>query len=97
LFTADDFRGLLNVRPFTPFRLHLGDGGPVEVRHPEVVSVGRRYAVIGLLDANATDTLFDRLMVVWYMHVTRVEMLDSGPPPFAPPPGPAGSSAPSPA
>jgi hypothetical protein len=53
--------------------------------------------VIGLLDANATDTLFDRFIVVWYMHVTRVEMLDSGPPPFAPPPGPAGSSAPSPA
>jgi hypothetical protein len=38
----------------------------------------------------------DRWTVVWYMHVTRTEMLGPGPPPLAPPPGPADSPTPSP-
>jgi hypothetical protein len=94
MFTANDLLTLLNERPFVPFRLILSDGGSVEVRSPEVVSVGRRFAVVGLLDPNATDTLFDRWTVAWYMHVTRAEFLGTGHPPFTPPPGPAESPSP---
>ena len=96
MFTLDDMRNLLNTRPFVPFRLHLSEGNPVEVRSQEVVLPGRRFAVIGLLDPDATDTAFDRWAVIWYMHVTRVEMLGAGPPPLSPPSGPAESPAPSP-
>src|SRR4051794_36974133 len=97
MFTADDLRALLHARPFVPFRLLLSDGGGVEVRSPEVVVVGRRFALVGLLDPNATDTLIDRWTVVWYMHVTRSEQMGAGPPPFTPPSGPAESPTPSPA
>ncbi len=97
MFTHDDLRALLNARPFAPFRLHLSDGDHVDVRHREVVNAGRRFAVVGLLDPGATDTLFDRFAVVWYVHVTRAEMLDAGPPPFGPPPGPAPETSPTPA
>jgi hypothetical protein len=96
MFTPGDLAALLAARPFVSFRLHLSDGGSVEVRSPEVVSVGRRFALVGLLDPGATDTLFDRWAVVWYLHVTRVEMLDAGPPPLnAPPAGPAEAPSPS--
>ncbi len=94
MFTADDMRGLLNARPFVAFRIVLSDGGTVEVRSQEVVTLGRRFALVGLLDPNATDTLFDRWTVAWYMHVTRVEMLDAGAPPFAPFQGPRGAPTP---
>ncbi len=98
MFTLGDMVTLLHAQPFTPFRLHLSDGGSVEVRSREVVSVGRRFALVGLLDPGATDTFFDRWAVVWYMHVTRVEMLDPGPPPLsAPPAGPTEAPTPSPA
>ena len=98
MFTADDLRNLLGARPFTPFRLLLSDGGQVVVRTPEVIIPGRRFAIIGLLDADAPDGLIDRWAVVWYMHVTRAEMLVPGAPPFTPPPtGPAESPSPSPA
>jgi hypothetical protein len=95
MFTANDFRTLLNAQPFVPFRLVLSDGGSVDVLSREVVSLGRHFAVIGLLDPNATDTFFERWTVVWYMHVTRAELLAIGRPPFASPPG--ASEAPSPA
>ncbi len=97
MFTLDDMRSLLNRRPFTPFRIYLSDGEPVEVPSSELVLPGRRFAVIGLLDPGATDTAFDRWTVVWYMHVTRVEMLRPGPPPLSQPPGPAESPSGAPA
>ncbi len=95
MFTLDSFRTLLNRRPFIPFRLHLSDGGAVEVRTREQVFLLRHYAVIGLLDPQATDEVYDRYTTIWYMHVTRAEMLGPGAPPFAPPGGP--TEAPSPA
>jgi hypothetical protein len=97
MFTFNEIRALLNARPFVPFRLVLSDGGTVDVRHRETVIVGRGFAVIGLVDPAATDTIFDRWTVVWYMHVTRVEMLSLGAPPFGPPPGDAGAPLPAPA
>ncbi len=96
MFTVDDLRNLLNARPFVPFRLHLSEGNPIEVRSQEVVLPGRRFAIIGLLDPDATDTAFDRWAVIWYLHVTRVEMLGMGPPPFSTPPGAANTPTPSP-
>jgi hypothetical protein len=97
MFTHDNLRTLRNARPFVPFRLVQSDGGAVDVRSPEVVLVGRHFAVVGLLDLDATDTLIDRWVTIWYMHVTRAEQLSPGQPPFtAPPPGPAESPTPSP-
>jgi hypothetical protein len=95
MFTLEDMRALLNARPFVPFRLHLSDGGTVDVRSREFVLAGRRYAVIALPDADATDSSFDRYMSVWYLHVTRHEMLSAGLPPFGSPPGPSESPTPS--
>ena len=97
MFTFDDLRALLNNRPFAPFRLHMSDGGTVEVRHQELVFAGRRYAVVGLPDPAAPEAPFDRTIMVWYMHVTRTEMLSPGPSPLPPSTGPAGSTNPSPA
>lgn len=95
MFTADDFRNLIGARPFVPFRVILSDGGSVDVRSREVVMLGRRFALVGLLDPGATDTLFERWAVVWYLHVARVEMLEPGAPPFTTNSGPAESSTPS--
>lgn len=95
MFTLDQMRALLSARPFVPFRLLRSDGGSVEVRSSEVALPARQLAVIGLLDPDATDTTFDRFTILWYMHVTGVEMLGPGPAPFSsPPPGPSGSPAP---
>ncbi len=96
MFTYSDLRSLLDARPFVPFRLVMSDGGSVEVRSQEVVLPLRRFAVIGLLDPNSADTPADRYTTVWYMHVSRAEQMQPGSPPFATPPGPAGSPSHSP-
>ncbi len=95
MFTLEAMQALLDAKPFIPFRLWMSDGGAVDVRHRELALLGRRFSVVGLPDPGATDTLFDRWAVVWYMHVTRVEMLGSGAPPFSAPPEPTGQPSPS--
>lgn len=98
MFTREDLLRLLQAVPFAPFRLFLSDGSTVPVLSREVVLAGRRFALVGLLDPDATDTAFDRWAIVWYLHVAKAEMLHAGEPPFAAPPaGPAESPAGSPA
>jgi len=87
MFTLADMRALVQARPFVPFRLWLSDGGSVDVRSPEVVILGKRFAVVGILDADASDIAIDRYATVWYLHITRHEMLWPGAPPFSAPPG----------
>ncbi|MCI0376336.1 MAG: hypothetical protein L0215_01890 [Gemmataceae bacterium] len=97
MFTLADMRALLRARPFVPFRLWLSDGGHVDVRSPELVIAGNRFALVGLLDADAVDTAFDRYATVWYLHVARHEMLTAGVPSFGAPPAQPESPAPKPA
>ncbi|MFO0967195.1 MAG: hypothetical protein U0793_16650 [Gemmataceae bacterium] len=93
MFTYGDLRNLLDARPFQPFRLFLSDGGHVDILSPEVVLAGKRFAVVGILDADTRDKAIDRYTTVWYLHVTRHEMLRPGQPPLMPP-GPMGEPAP---
>ena len=51
----DDIRNFLNRRPFQPFRITLTDGRNYEVRHPELVMVGRSSIVIGLPAPGESD------------------------------------------
>jgi len=61
----------------------------------ELVLPGRRFAIVGILDPDAKNSSFDRYVTVWYMHVTRHEMLTPGAPPFTQPP-PSSSDSPTP-
>ena len=91
MFTHADMQALLSARPFVPFRLHLTDGTTVDLRHRELAVPGRRAAWIGIPDPTAEENLFDRWTVVYYLHVSKVEMLEAGSPPMVPPAGPAES------
>ncbi|MBI1913673.1 MAG: hypothetical protein HYS12_02790 [Planctomycetes bacterium] len=86
MFTREDLIMLLNAAPFVPFRLHLSDGGAIDVRHRDFVTAGRRYALIGVPDPADPDAPFDRHLVVYFMHVTRAETLFPGRPPGGPTP-----------
>ena len=95
MFTFNDLSQLLDARPFQPFRLFISDGGHVDIVSRELVLLGKRFAVIGILDPKTTGKAIDRWTVVWYLHITRHEMLNPGQPPMTPP-GQAESAYPTP-
>jgi len=73
---ADDLRERHTRRPFEPFRLTLSTGEQLECRHPEMLIVGKRKAVLGVA-ADPSDPLADRTIDVDLLHIVKLEDLPS--------------------
>jgi hypothetical protein len=75
----------LRRRPFQPFRLTLTDGRTHEVRHPELVMVGRSTVTIGLPRAGDPRPVpvFDDLVTIPLVDVMGVAPAESTPAPSA--------------
>lgn len=70
-----DIQKKLVQSPFKPFKLFLTDGASYEVRHPELLLLGRRSCVLGLAD-NPDQTFYDRAVDIDLFHIVRSEFSD---------------------
>jgi hypothetical protein len=70
----------LKHRPFGPFRIVMTDGQGYDIRHPELLMVGTRAAIIGLT-GQPEQTTFERHVLVDLLHVIRIEPLPAAAPP----------------
>ena len=59
-------------QPFKPFRLTLSTGKVLEVRHPELIMVGRRSAGVGVA-SRPNSTVYDHLIQVDLIHIVTAE------------------------
>ena len=67
---ADTIREWLNRRPFEPFELRLSNGETSQVRHPEVVALGKnRIAVV--------DPETDHFVHLALIHVNSIAALQA--------------------
>ncbi len=71
-----DILKYLQRRPFQPFRLSLSDGRSFEVRHPEMAMVGRSSVIVGILDPEEDDPIYERSIDCAIMHITTLEPID---------------------
>ena len=69
----EDFQEGLRKKPFQPFRIHLSDGTRYDLRHPELVMVGRSIALVGEPAADTEVPIFDRYETISLIHITRLE------------------------
>jgi hypothetical protein len=74
--SPDALRDLLHKRPFEPFRIVQTDGTGFDVRHPELLMVGIRQAIVGL-PAKLKPMLYDRAVTLDLLHIIRVEPLST--------------------
>jgi hypothetical protein len=72
----DDLLEVLLQRPFRPFRLYLVDGTVYEIRHPDLVWVGRSVAQVGQTAVGEPASM-DRADRVALLHICRPEPLAS--------------------
>ena len=68
-----DFEESLRRRPFVPFRIHLSDGTTYDIRHPELVMVGKSIALVGARASDTPGTIFERYDIISLIHITRLE------------------------
>lgn len=75
--SANDLVEMLRGRPFQPFTIHTTDGETYEVRHPEMMHVGRTTAVLFIPPAGQSYPLFDRYITVALLHIARMERVET--------------------
>jgi hypothetical protein len=77
MFAAEDIQARLRQRPFQGLRIVCSEGLRYDIRHPDLVFVGRHDVAIGTPDP-ATPTIYDRLVRVALVHIVALEDLPPG-------------------
>ncbi|PWU12489.1 MAG: hypothetical protein C5B50_21360 [Verrucomicrobia bacterium] len=68
----EDIRGLVNLSPFKPFRLHLADGKDLHVPHPDFALMTASYLVVA---NELPGGVPGDVNLVPYEHIVRIKML----------------------
>jgi hypothetical protein len=72
----EDLARRVQARPFVPFRMYLTDGSIYDLRHPELIMLGKRTTVVGVT-SNPQQKHFDHLVDVDLLHIVRVEAIEA--------------------
>jgi hypothetical protein len=72
----EELRDALRQKPFEPFRLVMTDGTSYEIRHPDLLLVGRRSVTVGLT-GEPGQTYYERTVKVDLLHVIRLEPIEA--------------------
>jgi hypothetical protein len=75
----EELRQTLRQQPFVPFRLILTDGVGYDIRHPDLMMVGKHSAMVGFT-SNPGQTFYERSVKVDLAHISRLEPLEAIPP-----------------
>jgi hypothetical protein len=78
--TQEELQEAARRQPFEPFRVILSTGATFDIRHPDLIMVGRRSAIIGITNEPG-GTAYDHTLKVDLLHVVGVEELPVSPPP----------------
>lgn len=78
--THEELQEAARRQPFEPFRLILTTGASYDIRHPDLIMVGRRSALGGVTN-DPGSAAYDRTNKVDLMHVVGIEELPAGHPP----------------
>jgi hypothetical protein len=63
---------LLHASPFKPFKIQLLDGGSFEVRHPELVVLGKRSLFLAIR-RRETDRFYSSFEILSYVNIGRLQ------------------------
>ncbi len=77
--TQEELVEAVRRRPFEPFRVLITTGETFDVRHPELIMVGRRSAILGIAN-DPEATTYNQTIKVDLLHIAGIRDL-----PFAPP------------
>ena len=76
--SPEELRDSLKHEPFEPFRIIMTDGSGFDIRHPDLLWVGKRSAMVGLT-GQAGQTFYERSVKVDLFQIMRLDPLESSP------------------
>jgi hypothetical protein len=76
--THEELQTMARRQPFEPFRVILTTGATYDIRHPDLIMVGRRSAIIGVTK-QPDRTVYDKTIQVDLLHVVGIEGIAPAP------------------
>jgi hypothetical protein len=70
---AQDVVRHLKEQPFIPFRIHLDDGRTFDIRHPEMMIVTKRIAVVAIPRPGSPNSIYDNVVTLSLLHIVTIE------------------------
>jgi hypothetical protein len=77
--TQEELQDAARRKPFERFRLILTTGASYDIRHADLIMVGRRSAIVGVTN-EPTGTAYDRTIKIDLLHVVGIKELPISPP-----------------
>ncbi len=75
MLTPPQVLACVKAEPFRPFRLHMASGNTFDVRHPEMVKVGKSFVLVFSFPTDETEVI-DRWETVSLMLIESISHLD---------------------
>ncbi|MFN0054027.1 MAG: hypothetical protein ACKV0T_17750 [Planctomycetales bacterium] len=75
MMTSHRILSYINVEPFCPFRIKMTGGEQFEIRHPEMVQVGRTTATIFTWMSDEHETPMEREREISIILIESIERL----------------------
>jgi hypothetical protein len=76
--TSEELQTQARRQPFEPFRVILTTGATYDIRHPDLIMIGRRSAIIGVTK-RPQRTVYDVTIQVDLLHVVGIESIPDAP------------------
>ena len=75
---SDDLLAYVRDTPFRPFRIHMVTGRTYDIRHPEMIRVGRTSANVFITRSNdPPDAPYDRFEMVSLALIERIDHIEA--------------------
>jgi hypothetical protein len=74
MFTPEEIQARIRQQPFVPVRIVTSAGQTFDVRHPDLIMIGRRSLMIGTASPQ-NPSVYDQVTRVAILHVTTLEDL----------------------
>lgn len=75
MITSQGMMSYLKAEPFRPFRIHMASGKTFDIRHPEMVRVGKTYIIIFTFVSDEPE-IVDHWNTVSLMLIEHIAHLD---------------------
>ena len=76
MLMPEDIQARLRERPFRPFRIIASEGLRFDIRHPNLVFVGRRDLMLGFTNVEGSS-IYDRVTRLALIQIVALEELES--------------------
>ncbi|HTU27539.1 MAG TPA: hypothetical protein VMF30_19170 [Pirellulales bacterium] len=80
MIVPHELNNYLKAEPFRPFRIHMASGQTFDVRHPEMIRVGRNSIILFTIVSDNPE-IYDRWETISLMLMERVSLVDTTVPP----------------